>query len=327
MLTSWRHSGFNVHCGDRIWPDDEDAMENIARYIIRASFSQERMTYIREESKIVYQSKDGKKTKIFDALEWLAAMCSHVPDRGEHRVSSTVLPAYLAIFFVDTQGNSSYTCSLKKQLLIISFIVFCVLRFYMIKKVLVICLLCCFLTSTFTVQSMAYNTQPSMLDDDPQRANKIAGFKQKFYDANILGRKIVAYKLGNIELTEKEINRIKETLLLELKNCFAELGRAEYQPLFRLIQSRANTYGTESVTAALNTMSTVLQSNLSSEEKTAAGIGPLTIIGAPIGWPIYVLSWVIYFIAKAFEDALPLFGLFLFVVSVIMDIIGTYLIL
>ena len=53
MLKSWRHSGFNVHCGERICPDDETAMENIARYIIRASFSQERMTYIREEGKVI----------------------------------------------------------------------------------------------------------------------------------------------------------------------------------------------------------------------------------------------------------------------------------
>ncbi len=53
MLMSWRHSGFNVHCGQRIQPGDEEAMENLARYIIRASFSQERMTYIREESKVI----------------------------------------------------------------------------------------------------------------------------------------------------------------------------------------------------------------------------------------------------------------------------------
>jgi hypothetical protein len=35
-------------------------MENLARYIIRASFSQERMTYIPEETKGIYQYKDGK---------------------------------------------------------------------------------------------------------------------------------------------------------------------------------------------------------------------------------------------------------------------------
>jgi len=86
MLLSWRHSGFNVHCGQRIQPGDEQDMENLARYIIRASFSQERMAYIPKESKVIYQSKDGKEEKVFDALEWLAAMCSHVPNKGEQMV-------------------------------------------------------------------------------------------------------------------------------------------------------------------------------------------------------------------------------------------------
>ncbi len=56
-------------------------MENLARYIIRASlsrlglvdrrgFSQERVTYVPEDSKVVYRSKDGKEEKIFDAFEW-----------------------------------------------------------------------------------------------------------------------------------------------------------------------------------------------------------------------------------------------------------------
>ena len=61
-------------------------MENLARYIIRAAFSQERMTYIPEKSKVIYQSKDGNEEKVFDALEWLAAMCSHVPNTGEQMV-------------------------------------------------------------------------------------------------------------------------------------------------------------------------------------------------------------------------------------------------
>ena len=61
-------------------------MENLACYIIRASFSQERMTYVREAGQVVYQSKNGSAAKVFDALEWLAAMCSHVLDRGEQMV-------------------------------------------------------------------------------------------------------------------------------------------------------------------------------------------------------------------------------------------------
>ena len=44
------------------------------------------MTYIPEEAKVIYQSKNGKEEKVFDALEWLAAMCSHVPNRGEQMV-------------------------------------------------------------------------------------------------------------------------------------------------------------------------------------------------------------------------------------------------
>ena len=58
-------------------------MENLARYIIRASFSQERMTCLRDESKVIYKAKKGREKKTFAALEWLAAMCSHVPNRRE----------------------------------------------------------------------------------------------------------------------------------------------------------------------------------------------------------------------------------------------------
>ena len=86
MLLSWRHSGFNVFCGPRIQPGDEKSIENLARYIIRASFSQERMSYVPEKAKVSYQSKDGKEEKVFDAMEWLAAMCSHVPNKGEQIV-------------------------------------------------------------------------------------------------------------------------------------------------------------------------------------------------------------------------------------------------
>ncbi len=37
MVMKWRHSGFNVFCGERIQPGDEEAMENLARYIVRAT--------------------------------------------------------------------------------------------------------------------------------------------------------------------------------------------------------------------------------------------------------------------------------------------------
>ena len=40
------------------------------------------MTYLSEESKVIYESKEAQKEKLFEALEWLAAICSHIPDRA-----------------------------------------------------------------------------------------------------------------------------------------------------------------------------------------------------------------------------------------------------
>lgn len=86
LLDQWRHTGFNVYCGQRILPWKKTSMENLARYIIRASFSQERMTYVPEAGSVIYQSKDSRATRVFDALEWLVAMTSHVPNKGEQMV-------------------------------------------------------------------------------------------------------------------------------------------------------------------------------------------------------------------------------------------------
>ena len=85
-IGTWNHSGFHVFCGEAIEPDNQSSMENLARYIIRASLSQERMTYLEEAGKIVYQTKDGSAKKEFSALEWLANICSHIPNPGEHTI-------------------------------------------------------------------------------------------------------------------------------------------------------------------------------------------------------------------------------------------------
>ncbi|MEW6663240.1 MAG: transposase [Bacillota bacterium] len=42
----WHHSGFNVYCGEAIWPSNDKGLERLAQYIIRAPISQERMIYI-----------------------------------------------------------------------------------------------------------------------------------------------------------------------------------------------------------------------------------------------------------------------------------------
>jgi hypothetical protein len=61
-------------------------MENLAAYIIRASFSQRRMEYLPEQGKVIYHSKDGSVQKTYDAIEWLASMVSHLPLQGEQMV-------------------------------------------------------------------------------------------------------------------------------------------------------------------------------------------------------------------------------------------------
>jgi hypothetical protein len=83
----FKYSGFQVFWGPRIYPREKEAMGSLARYIIQASFSQERMAYLPEpvvslkverESLIIYRSKDNRQEKIFDALDWLATMCLYI---------------------------------------------------------------------------------------------------------------------------------------------------------------------------------------------------------------------------------------------------------
>jgi len=99
LILSWRHSGFGIYCGDRIYPKDTMSTENLARYIIRASFSQERMKYFRQEAKVTYRSKYSSKVKEFSSLEWMAALVSHIPDRGEQTVR------YLGYYSNATRGR------------------------------------------------------------------------------------------------------------------------------------------------------------------------------------------------------------------------------
>lgn len=99
LISSWAHSGFAIYCGDRIYPKEARSTENMARYIMRTSFSQERMKYYPDEAKVTYQSKYGGEVKEFSSLEWMAALVSHVPDRGGQTVR------YLGYYSNATRGR------------------------------------------------------------------------------------------------------------------------------------------------------------------------------------------------------------------------------
>ena len=86
LISFWHHTGFSTYCGKRIYPKDKKSTENLARYIIRASFSQERMKYFPDKPMVTYESKYGKKVTEPRPLEWMAALASHIPDRGGQTV-------------------------------------------------------------------------------------------------------------------------------------------------------------------------------------------------------------------------------------------------
>ena len=91
-MLSWHHSGFNIFRGSTIWPDNTEGMERLAQYIIRASFSQERMQYLPIEksndysAQVIYKAKDGKSKQTFDALDWLAMLTTHIPNKNEQTI-------------------------------------------------------------------------------------------------------------------------------------------------------------------------------------------------------------------------------------------------
>ncbi len=56
-LVCWRHSGFSVHNGVRIARDDEKGRDAMAQYIIRNTFSLEKLTYNDETNTVIYRSR------------------------------------------------------------------------------------------------------------------------------------------------------------------------------------------------------------------------------------------------------------------------------
>ena len=74
----WRHSGFSVHNGVRVRRDD-GGREALAQYIIRNTFSVEKLTYIKETATVIYRSKmthgnnRKKNFQVYTAEEFIAA--------------------------------------------------------------------------------------------------------------------------------------------------------------------------------------------------------------------------------------------------------------
>jgi hypothetical protein len=86
-LMSWRHSVFSVHNGSSVARDDEEGKEAISQYIIRNTFSLEKLTYNEETNTVIYQSKmtSGKNKRnfqIYTPEEFIAAITQHIPEKS-----------------------------------------------------------------------------------------------------------------------------------------------------------------------------------------------------------------------------------------------------
>jgi hypothetical protein len=94
LLLSWRHTGFSVHTGVRVEPEDAGAVERLARYILRPPISLERMRWS-GRGEVHYRRKAGhdgglragrRATEAIDPLEFLARVIMHIPEPRRHLV-------------------------------------------------------------------------------------------------------------------------------------------------------------------------------------------------------------------------------------------------
>ena len=90
MLRKWKHSGFSLWRSRRIAPDKKDHAERLAQYIIRNSFSMEKMELTAPAGKVLYKSKMSAKThrnfELFEPTDFIAAITQHIPDKGVQMV-------------------------------------------------------------------------------------------------------------------------------------------------------------------------------------------------------------------------------------------------
>ncbi len=93
---------FNVHSEVRIKPDDQNGIENLFQYIIRNTFSLEKLKYFEKTYTVLYHSKmaRGKNKKIFQIFtpqDFIAAMTQHIPEPSFQLVELTKNGIFLAL--------------------------------------------------------------------------------------------------------------------------------------------------------------------------------------------------------------------------------------
>jgi hypothetical protein len=94
IMQNWVHPGFSVFQGEAIAPDDHQARRRVAGYMVHPPISLERLRYRPETRQVIYYGRqrgrggdaEASPARIFPALDFLAGLCTHVPDPGQQLV-------------------------------------------------------------------------------------------------------------------------------------------------------------------------------------------------------------------------------------------------
>ena len=90
-IRSWKHSGFSAHAKVRLEAGDREGLKALAEYIVRSPVSESKIILSDDGNKVIYRDNKlnpsaGRNFEIFDVLEFLAALTSHIPARGRKQV-------------------------------------------------------------------------------------------------------------------------------------------------------------------------------------------------------------------------------------------------
>jgi hypothetical protein len=88
LIRSWRHSGFDVYVGDPVARQDRQRLEHLARYLLRAPISLERLWYDPQAGNVTIRplQEEGSEPVELEPLEFLARLIRHIPDVRERQV-------------------------------------------------------------------------------------------------------------------------------------------------------------------------------------------------------------------------------------------------
>jgi hypothetical protein len=94
ILLSWRHPGFRVYQGEPIAPDDHETRQRLARYMVHPPVALDRLRYHPETAQVAYYARNHERcgapeasaAYIIPALDFLAGLCTHIPDGGQQLV-------------------------------------------------------------------------------------------------------------------------------------------------------------------------------------------------------------------------------------------------